>query len=110
MGYDSTGAALSTAWAEQPLNTRTTTNWYTGSASAPTATGVSPSDAVLFDDTALTAAAALPMAEQVLIIKSWNEWGEGNYLEPDQEFGHGWLEALRSELDRGGHHTTKESP
>ena len=59
MGYDSTGAALSTAWAEQPLNTWTTTNWYTGSASAPTATGVSPSDAVLFDDTALTAAAAL---------------------------------------------------
>ena len=59
---------------------------------------------------ALTAAAALPIAEQVLIIKSWNEWGEGNYLEPDQEFCHGWLEALRSELDRGGHHTTKESP
>lgn len=30
-----------------------------------------------------------------LVIKSWNEWGEGNYLEPDREFGRGWLEALQ---------------
>ncbi len=32
---------------------------------------------------------------QLLILKSWNEWGEGNYVEPDQEFGHGWLNAIR---------------
>ncbi len=32
---------------------------------------------------------------QILILKSWNEWGEGNYVEPDQEFGHGWLDAIR---------------
>lgn len=32
---------------------------------------------------------------QILILKSWNEWGEGNYVEPDQEFGHGWLEAIK---------------
>ena len=31
---------------------------------------------------------------QVIILKSWNEWGEGNYVEPDQEFGHGWLDAI----------------
>ena len=31
---------------------------------------------------------------QVIILKSWNEWGEGNYVEPDQEFGHGWLDAV----------------
>ena len=58
---------------------------------------------------ALHAARALPEAEQVLIIKSWNEWGEGNYLEPDQQFGHGWLEALRSELVRVGHLPPKET-
>ena len=29
------------------------------------------------------------------MLKSWNEWGEGNYIEPDTEFGHGYLEALR---------------
>lgn len=32
---------------------------------------------------------------QILILKSWNEWGEGNYVEPDQQFGHGWLDAIR---------------
>lgn len=51
---------------------------------------------------AIEAAKALPEAEQVLIIKSWNEWGEGNYLEPDREFGRGWLEALRAELEHAG--------
>lgn len=32
---------------------------------------------------------------QVIFLKSWNEWGEGNYVEPDQEFGHGWLDAIK---------------
>ncbi len=33
---------------------------------------------------------------QILFLKSWNEWGEGNYVEPDQEFGHGWLDAIKN--------------
>jgi hypothetical protein len=36
-----------------------------------------------------------PPAERLLFIKSWNEWAEGNYLEPDIEYGHEWLLALR---------------
>jgi hypothetical protein len=36
--------------------------------------------------------------EQVVVIKSWNEWAEGNYLEPDEEFGTARLEALAGEL------------
>lgn len=36
----------------------------------------------------------LPPGEQVLFIKSWNEWAEGNHLEPDLRFGHGYLEAF----------------
>ena len=35
---------------------------------------------------------------QVIILKSWNEWGEGNYVEPDQEFGHGYLDAIHEIL------------
>lgn len=33
--------------------------------------------------------------ERILFIKSWNEWAEGNYLEPDLVYGRGWLEAVR---------------
>ena len=32
--------------------------------------------------------------QRLIILKSWNEWAEGNYVEPDLEFGHGWLEAI----------------
>jgi hypothetical protein len=36
---------------------------------------------------------------QILFLRSWNEWGEGNYVEPDLKFGKGYLEALRKALD-----------
>jgi len=52
---------------------------------------------------ALEAAERLPEGERVIMIKSWNEWAEGNYLEPDREVGRGRLEALRAELMRSGH-------
>lgn len=39
-----------------------------------------------------------PKEEQLIIIKSWNEWGEGNYLEPDIKFGRKYLEALKEAL------------
>ena len=32
---------------------------------------------------------------KILFLKSWNEWAEGNYMEPDIVFGHGYLDALR---------------
>ena len=39
-----------------------------------------------------------PAEERLLWIKSWNEWAEGNHLEPDARTGRGWLEALREGL------------
>lgn len=39
-----------------------------------------------------------PPQERLLWVKSWNEWAEGNHLEPDLEHGRAWLEALRSGL------------
>ncbi|HTG02432.1 MAG TPA: glycoside hydrolase family 99-like domain-containing protein [Nitrospirota bacterium] len=35
---------------------------------------------------------------QIIFIKSWNEWAEGNHLEPDLKYGKKYLEALREEL------------
>ena len=29
------------------------------------------------------------------IIEAWNEWGEGSYIEPDQEFGFAFLDRVR---------------
>lgn len=43
-----------------------------------------------------------PYQHRIAFIKSWNEWGEGNYLEPDSKFGHSYLNVLRDclkELD-----------
>lgn len=32
---------------------------------------------------------------RIIFLRSWNEWAEGNYMEPDLKFGHGYLNALR---------------
>jgi len=33
-----------------------------------------------------------------LFIFAWNEWGESGYLEPDEKYGYGMLEAVRNAL------------
>jgi hypothetical protein len=38
-----------------------------------------------------------PETFKVAFVKSWNEWGEGNYMEPDAKYGHALLEALHRE-------------
>ena len=35
---------------------------------------------------------------KLVFLDSWNEWGEGNYMEPDTKWGHGYLDALRTEI------------
>jgi lipopolysaccharide biosynthesis protein len=40
------------------------------------------------------------LSEKFLILKSWNEWAEGNILEPDTVHGHAFLEALKETLDK----------
>lgn len=51
---------------------------------------------------AITRVADLPQDEQLVFIKSWNEWAEGNHLEPDLRFGRAYLEVVRDELQRAG--------
>ena len=40
-----------------------------------------------------------PKQNRIVFLKSWNEWGEGNYMEPDEKYGKGYIEAMRKALD-----------
>lgn len=40
-----------------------------------------------------------PEEHRIVFLKSWNEWAEGNYMEPDLRFGRGYLEALQEALE-----------
>ena len=46
----------------------------------------------------LEAVSHRPQEERIVFVKSWNEWAEGNYLEPDQRYGHGYLDAIRTAM------------
>ena len=40
-----------------------------------------------------------PDNRKIIFLKSWNEWGEGNFMEPDLTFGRGFCDALNNALN-----------
>lgn len=43
-----------------------------------------------------------PRQDDLVFLNGWNEWAEGNHLEPDSRFGLGYLEAVRNALVNTG--------
>lgn len=37
--------------------------------------------------------------DKIIFLRSWNEWAEGNYMEPDLKYGKGYLEALKEAIE-----------
>ena len=39
--------------------------------------------------------------QNLVFLKSWNEWGEGNYMEPDLKYGKGFINSLNQAIKDG---------
>jgi lipopolysaccharide biosynthesis protein len=37
---------------------------------------------------------------RIVFIKSWNEWAEGNHMEPDLKYGRGYLQVVKEEIEK----------
>lgn len=38
--------------------------------------------------------------KDMIFVFAWNEWTEGGYLEPDEKYGYGYLNAIKSALEK----------
>jgi len=45
----------------------------------------------------INAVSKRPFQERIIFLKAWNEWAEGNFLEPEAKFGRGYLEVIKDE-------------
>jgi hypothetical protein len=40
-----------------------------------------------------------PVEKRIMFLKSWNEWAEGNYMEPELKYGRSYLQVLKEEIN-----------
>ncbi len=40
-----------------------------------------------------------PQKESIVLVNAWNEWAEGNHLEPCERWGNGYIDATRQAID-----------
>lgn len=45
--------------------------------------------------------------KRVIFIKSWNEWAEGNHLEPDLKYGKAYLDVIKEEIIQKEHDSSE---
>ena len=57
-------------------------------------TNANPTDFKAFLQDAKAYVEAHPQQPRLITINAWNEWAEGSYLEPDQQHGYDYLEAV----------------
>ena len=48
-----------------------------------------------------------PETRKIVFLKSWNEWGEGNYMEPDLKYGKGFILALKDATEEMSNNSHK---
>jgi hypothetical protein len=58
--------------------------------------GATPELFAQYMQKAVDRVASHPEGRRIVFLKAWNEWAEGNYVEPDTLHGHAFLDAIRS--------------
>ena len=75
-------------WDRTPRNKKTVIIWY----------NTTPENFRVQLKDALAIVQGKKDEHKLIFLQSWNEWGEGNYIEPDCKYGHGYLNVLKDEL------------
>jgi hypothetical protein len=60
--------------------------------------GATPQAFLRVLNSTVAALAHRPLERRLIFLKSWNEWAEGNHLEPDLRFRTEFLQAIANAL------------